>query len=141
MLAPHEDAVQLALRLRTLETAGQLVVGTYDEVQALQAMNSRIEADPASPAGFALTLPMGSGAFMLTLRRMSTGEAAEAAGLPRFDTALPQPWVDRVIEAAGDPRGHFVWSYAGDRVSGEPFPTTTHGVHLLDLFTVATARA
>ncbi len=84
---------------------------------------------------------MGSDAFMLTLRRMATGEAAEAAGLTRVDTVLPQPWVDHVSHAAGDPRGHFVWSYERDRVSGEPFPTTTHGAHLLDLFTAATARA
>lgn len=131
MLPPHEDPVLLASHLRTLEALGRVVVSTYDEVLAMQAFNARIEAEPASQ--------MGSGAFMLTLRRMATGEAAEAAGLTRFDIALPQPWVDRVREAAGDPRGHFVWSYERDRVSGEPFPTSTHGAHLLDLFAAATA--
>ena len=128
MLARHEDAVQLAVHLRTLEMAGQLVVGTYDEVLALQAMNSRVEADHASPTG-----------FVLTLRRLATGEAAEAAGITRYDVALPQRWVDHMTAVAGDPRGHFVWSYEGDRVSGEPFPTTTHGAHLLDLFTASRA--
>lgn len=126
MLAPHEDTVLLASHLRTLESLERVVVSTYEEVLALQALNARVEAEQASQ--------MGSGAFMLTLRRMATGEAAAAAGLTRFDTALPQPWVDRVSEAAGDPRGHFVWSYERDRIAGEPFPTTTHGVHLLGLF-------
>lgn len=130
MLAPHEDAVQLAVHLRTLETAGQLVVGTYDEVLALQAMNSRVEADPASPTGFALTL-----------RRLATGEAAEAAGITRYDVALPQRWVDHMTAVAGDPRGHFVWSYQRSPVCGEPFATTTHGAHLLSVFCTAMAAS
>jgi hypothetical protein len=130
MLARHEDAVQLAVHLRTLETAGHVVVGTYDEVLALQAMNSRVEADPASPTGFALTL-----------RRLATGEAAEAAGITRYDVALPQRWVDHMTAVAGDPRGHFVWSYEASPVCGEPFPTTTHGAHLLSLFCTAMAAS
>jgi hypothetical protein len=45
------------------------------------------------------------------------------------DSALPQPWVDAVLEATGiSPVGHFVWTYcerAG--VFGEPRPVTLHG--------------
>lgn len=50
-----------------------------------------------------------------------------------FDTALPQPWVDRLCDRDLDPRGHFVWLYEKGRPMGRCAPITERGVEIASL--------
>jgi hypothetical protein len=44
-----------------------------------------------------------------------THELAKELGLHTFDTALPQPWVNHVVETTGfNPVGQVVWHYDED---------------------------
>lgn len=48
-----------------------------------------------------------------------------------YDWALPQMWVNDVIEMTGEnPVGHFVWGYG----NGEPVPITREGVVILRVY-------
>lgn len=58
-------------------------------------------------------------------------ELAKEKGLKSYDTALPQPWVDSAKEAGHDVLGHFVWSYDGAGVFGEPVALTSEGRAML----------
>jgi hypothetical protein len=61
-------------------------------------------------------------------------QAAEARGITEYDTALPQPWVDLVVERFGKdnyPCGHVVWSYAGGTNTGYPMAVDAFGDRLL----------
>lgn len=42
----------------------------------------------------------------------------------KYDTALPQEWVDEMIKLGADPRGQMVWLYDGGSVFGRPYPLT-----------------
>ena len=58
----------------------------------------------------------------------------------KYDTALPQPWVDELDKFTGfDARGSFVWLY--DRfgaIFGRPFPLTANGRRALLEYNIAT---
>ena len=59
--------------------------------------------------------------------RQTVSELAESI-LPEnssFDCALPQPWVNYMIDRNMDPRGSFVWLYDDKgAIFGRPFPLT-----------------
>ena len=50
--------------------------------------------------------------------KMLEGVGALEAG--KYDTALPQSWMNEVEKLGIDPRFSFVWSYSEDRVFGKP---------------------
>jgi len=55
----------------------------------------------------------------------TTGDlAAELYPSMTYDTALPQPWVDRMADRGVDVRGRFVWGYPKGTLAGFPFPLT-----------------
>jgi hypothetical protein len=61
------------------------------------------------------------------------GDAATAAGIVTFDTALPVTWTDAVAAETGTqpaPLG-FVWCYDRARMYGAPFPLTPAAAQLL----------
>lgn len=71
-------------------------------------------------------------------------DAAEALGLRTYDTALPQPWVDRVRDTVSylwtddlrGPVGHVVWSYDSavpgkSNIGGYPVAITPEGRAIL----------
>jgi hypothetical protein len=61
--------------------------------------------------------------------RMSVGDAAQLRGIISYDTALPQPWANRVRLATGeDPVGHMVWSYDPIAVPGTGTKPNLFGV-------------
>lgn len=43
----------------------------------------------------------------------------------RYDTALPQGWVDEMDKLGVDSRFSFVWDYSKDRVFGKPVDIST----------------
>ena len=62
----------------------------------------------------------------------SVKELADAQGVKVYDTALPQPWVDKMRDVYHhDVRGHFVWSYDGAGVFGRPHALTPEGGEML----------
>ncbi len=66
-------------------------------------------------------------------RATRTIEALRLVG--SFDYALPQHWVDRVLELRGEsPAGACVWYYPSDgpcSIGGYPLATSARGVRLL----------
>jgi len=77
--------------------------------------------------------------------RVTKSEAAEKLGLKTYDTALPQPWLDSVVEKLRQYQEHaetpetslydqilssFVWCYDGSLL-GYPRPLTTQAHTLL----------
>ena len=54
--------------------------------------------------------------------------ALEILGHNNFDCALPQPWLDAVVEETGGDYctvlGGTVWNYGCDNMFGEPFAIT-----------------
>ena len=47
-------------------------------------------------------------------------ESVGALQSRKYDTALPQQWVDKMDELGVDARASFVWDYSVDRVYGKP---------------------
>ena len=59
-------------------------------------------------------------------------EACKRLGLKTYDTALPQPWVDKVYEQTGVwPCGLVVWCYDGASIFGYPRAICSNGDDLL----------
>ena len=43
----------------------------------------------------------------------------------KYDTAMPQPWVNQMIDLGADPRGQMVWLYDSEgAIFGRPYPLT-----------------
>lgn len=70
-------------------------------------------------------------------------ELAFMAGLKSYDTALPQDWVDGVVEHMAKITGNvvfwpsgFVWSYDDSSFGGEPIPLTTWAAVICKLLTI-----
>ena len=47
-------------------------------------------------------------------------EGVNALQAGRYDTALPQQWVNAMDEQGVSVRGSFVWDYTEDRIFGRP---------------------
>ena len=59
---------------------------------------------------------------------MTIYDMAEARGIKKFDSAMPQGWVNAMrSELNTDVRGHFVWSYEGPSLFGAPVPISGFG--------------
>ena len=48
-----------------------------------------------------------------------------------FDTALPQEWVNNLLDHGDDIRGKVVFAYPEGCVFGIPYPITTEGANIL----------
>jgi hypothetical protein len=48
-----------------------------------------------------------------------------------YDSALPQPWVNRLTAAGFDPRGTVVWGYPPSYIFGVPVPLSAISAHKL----------
>jgi hypothetical protein len=48
-----------------------------------------------------------------------------------YDTALPQPWVNKITDTGFDPRGTVVWGYPKGSIFGLPIPLTPISAHKL----------
>lgn len=63
---------------------------------------------------------------------MTKEDAVKKLGLKVFDYALPQRWVNKVMEATGDdPVPHFVWCYDDNSIFGFPRPLTKKGSEIV----------
>lgn len=48
-----------------------------------------------------------------------------------YDTALPQPWVNKITALGFDPRGQVVWGYPKGSIFGIPVPLSPKAAHKL----------
>ena len=110
--------------VETLRSTNRVTVPSYDLVLAVQALEPRAVLAPDEV--------QGETTYTVTRRPMTLAEAAAAAGINVYDTALPIDWLDDASQV-GDPRGHVVWSYDEERIFGKPAAVTEWGKELLDL--------
>lgn len=112
-----------------IETLHRFEPVYLDTVEEAQALWDALDKDVLS--GFVTTEWIGD-RYRMSVRR-NKYQAADYRGIKTFDVALPQAWVDRMWRECGvDVVPHFVCSYDGPNIFGEPAPVTPEGDRILE---------